>query len=138
MHDPVLVAGRTHRRVWGILEVQQHADLGADRLLVEVQRFRAAAVEIQIRLHVHEGLLGYGMFRRSSVVGALSLGLCRRNRERVPLLDKNVDINIYSTCQIETTRHSHSRFMCAITACAYMCNVRPARWRGISMTRCAR
>src|SRR4029434_2700924 len=52
MHDPVLTAGREHagrRRLRAFLETHHHLDLGPKRLLVEVKRLLAAAVENQIR-----------------------------------------------------------------------------------------
>jgi len=58
VHDLVFAAGADHEFIRSVLETHQHADLGADRLFVEFQRFIAAAVEIQIRLDVHGSLLG--------------------------------------------------------------------------------
>jgi hypothetical protein len=51
-------ARRAHGTVHAIrifLEAHQHLDLGAERLLIKIQRFFAAAVEEQIGLHVHGG-----------------------------------------------------------------------------------
>ena len=72
------------------LEAHQHADLGADRLLVELDRFLAAAVEHQIGGNLH---------------GASLLAIC--------LLDNYVDINLYcvmstrSNCAAECPSRTH-------------------------------
>src|SRR5262252_7167461 len=52
MHDLVVAAGRNHagrRRLRAFLIAHHHLDLGAERLLVELDRLLAAAVEEQIR-----------------------------------------------------------------------------------------
>src|SRR5262249_25983526 len=52
MHDLVVAAGRNHagrRRFRAFLIAHHHLDLGAQRLLVELDRLLAAAVEEQIR-----------------------------------------------------------------------------------------
>src|SRR5262245_42753426 len=52
MHDLVVAAGRNHagrRRFRAFLIAHHHLDLGAERLLVELDRLLAAAVEEQIR-----------------------------------------------------------------------------------------
>src|SRR5215471_12160260 len=52
MHDLVVAAGRDHpgrRRLRAFLIAHHHLDLGAERLLVELDRLLAAAVEKQIR-----------------------------------------------------------------------------------------
>src|SRR5260370_18438971 len=52
MHDLVVAAGRNpvgRRRFRAVLETHHHLDLGAERLLVELDRLLAAAVEEQIR-----------------------------------------------------------------------------------------
>src|SRR5215472_17580499 len=52
MHDLVVAAGRNHagrRRLRAFLIAHHHLDLGAQRLLVELDRLLAAAVEEQIR-----------------------------------------------------------------------------------------
>src|SRR5262249_14941075 len=60
MHDLVVAAGRNHagrRRLRAFLIAHQHLDLGAERLLVELDRLLAAAVEEQIRCR--HGLLSF-------------------------------------------------------------------------------
>src|SRR5262249_39483382 len=52
MHDLVVAAGRNpagRRRLRAFLKAHHHLDLGAERLLVELDRLLAAAVEEQIR-----------------------------------------------------------------------------------------
>src|SRR5215831_7419912 len=60
MHDLVVAAGRDHagrRRLRAFLIAHHHLDLGAERLLVEIDRLLAAAVEEQIRCR--HGLLSF-------------------------------------------------------------------------------
>src|SRR6516164_9001849 len=60
MHDLVVAAGRNHagrRRLRAFLIAHHHLDLGAERLLVELDRLLAAAVEEQIRCR--HGLLSF-------------------------------------------------------------------------------
>src|SRR5260221_1534520 len=38
---------------WHVLEAHHHLDLGAEVLAVELQRFLATAIEIQVGLHLH-------------------------------------------------------------------------------------
>ena len=60
MHDLVGVGRHgaiRARRLGVVLEAQQHLDLGAEGLLVELDRFLAASVEIQIGLDQHGALL---------------------------------------------------------------------------------
>src|SRR5215475_141242 len=60
MHDLVVAAGRNHaggRRLRAFLIAHHHLDLGAQRLLVELDRLLAAAVEEQIRCR--HGLLSF-------------------------------------------------------------------------------
>jgi hypothetical protein len=57
VHDLVLAAGRNHagrRFLRTFVEAHHHPDLGAERLLVEVDRLLAAAIEEQIRCHWHD------------------------------------------------------------------------------------
>src|SRR5436305_13487287 len=57
MHDLVLAAGGNHagrRRLRAFLVAHHHLDLGPKRLLIEVERLLAAAVEEQIRCYWHD------------------------------------------------------------------------------------
>ena len=53
MHHLVLVGRRAHRLVGTVLPTHQHRHLGAERLLIEIERLVAAAVEEQIGLNLH-------------------------------------------------------------------------------------
>jgi glutathione S-transferase len=54
MHHLVLGSRRCGRRLLGcILEAHEHADLGAERTTIEIERFLAAAVKEQIGLDLH-------------------------------------------------------------------------------------
>src|SRR5690349_14861998 len=57
VHDLVLAAGRHHaglRRLGAVLVAHQHLHVGAERPLVEPDRFLAATIEEQIRLDFHD------------------------------------------------------------------------------------
>src|SRR5262245_59722789 len=81
MHDLVVAARRDHaggRRLRAFLIAHHHLDLGAERLLVELDRLFAAAVEEQIRCR--HGLLSFVQVAWSKSFGISRLGKSLRWR----------------------------------------------------------
>src|SRR5919108_4909832 len=82
MHDLVVAAGRNHagrRRLRAFLETHHRLDLGSKRLLVEVKRLLAAAVENQIRCR-------HGLSPLSKLWRLRSYAACARFRAAMSIL----------------------------------------------------
>src|SRR6516162_4387783 len=110
MHDLVVAAGRNHagrRRLRAFLIAHHHLDLGAERLLVELDRLLAAAVEEQIRCR--HGLLSFVQVVWKGRLGSR----CDRavSRAQAACARLSAAISILRICNIERmTRCAVSEF----------------------------
>src|SRR6516165_5561746 len=134
MHDLVVAAGRDpagRRRLRAILETHHHLDLGAERLLVELDRLLAAAVEEQIRCR--HGLLSFVQVvcDRSFAIGRLgkSFGESRCNgamaRGQPVCARCRAAMSILRICSIERMTRSEFVFINSGSAFGMTCHERP-------------
>src|SRR5205085_4110532 len=105
MHDLVLAAGGNHagrRRLRAFLVAHHHLDLGAKRLLVEVERFLAAAVEEQVRCHWHASLLSVFDVETTGVQAACARLSAARSILRICNIDRmtRCDFSEFSSMSI--------------------------------------
>src|SRR6516164_5963023 len=110
MHDLIVAAGRNpvgRRRLRAVLETHHHLDLGAERLLVELDRLLAAAVEEQIRCR--HGLLSFCPSRLKESFGKSLRSRMRRVQAACARL--SAAMSILRICNIERmTRCAVSEF----------------------------
>src|SRR5215469_8325452 len=127
MHDLVVAAGWNHagrRRLRAVLETHHHLDLGAERLLVELDRLLAAAVEEQIGCR--HGLLSF-----VHVVWDVQVvwgSCCDRTmvRGQPVCARRRAAISILRICSIERmTRAEFSFFIISGSAFGMTCHERP-------------
>src|SRR4029450_3983603 len=114
MHDLVVAAGRNHAGLRAFLETHHHLDLGPKRLLVEVKRLLAAAVESQIRCRHGLSPLSKLWRLRSNVCQAA----CARFRAAMSIL-RICNIDFMTRCP-----ESSSISMCG-SAVGMTCHERP-------------